>query len=73
MRTVAKRKLAKQKLARRRNKTMTKPVPYSPPEPVTLPDWTDDGVSRAYRDAAERREREARRSRIRNFLYHLLT
>lgn len=72
MKITAKRKTAKQKLARRRRNATPKPVLYSLPEPVTLPDWSDERVFRAYRDAAERRERESRRSRLRNFLYHLM-
>ncbi|MDQ1058160.1 hypothetical protein QFZ23_002061 [Arthrobacter globiformis] len=73
METVAKRRIAKQKLARRRaSKAPVKLVPYSLPEPVILPDWNDEGIFRKYRDAAERRERESRRSRVRNFLYHLM-
>lgn len=72
MKATTKRKSATQKLARRRRRSVARPVFYSPPQPVTLPDWNDESVFRAYRDAAERRERESRRSRIRNFLYHLV-
>ena len=72
MTTATKRRLAKQKLARRhRNKTVDKPVTYSLPTPIVLPDWNDESVFREYLDAAERRERDSRRSRLRNFLYHL--
>lgn len=73
MKTKAQRNRAKQRLARRRGyPTATKRVPYSLPMPVILPDWTDEGTLREYREVAERRERESRRSRIKNFLYHLL-